>query len=67
MDYREELKPLVNGPNWHLVVRFIESVLENEQIRLASLDNTVEIYRCQGRIYTLNTIKNLKETINRKD
>lgn len=64
-DYLSKLKPLVNTNNqWEAFCDMLDYNINLQHKKLEQANDPVEVYRAQGSIAVLRSLKYLKEEIN---
>lgn len=59
------LKPLVNDPNlWKAFLEEMDARVQFVQKQMSQLDEPKDLYRCQGELKALNSLKKLRDKVN---
>ncbi len=62
----DQLKPLVNGPEWPFLKAYLEDLLDKSNRTIASQADLLLIGREQGKIEILRNLLRLRENVNGK-
>lgn len=59
------LKPFVNDPNlWNDFLQEVDSRIEFVYKQMLQMDEPKDLYRCQGELKALNSLKKLRDKVN---
>jgi hypothetical protein len=59
------LKQLVNNPEiWTSFIIEVDDQIKSVQKQMSQLDEPKDLYRCQGELRRLNSLKKLRERVN---
>lgn len=59
------LKPFVNDPNlWKAFLEEMDARVQFVQKQMSQLDEPKDLYRCQGELKALNSLKKLRDKVN---
>ena len=59
------LKPFVNDPNlWNAFLEELDQRVDSVHKKIAQVDDTKDLYRCQGELKALRSLQKLRDKIN---